>query len=379
MLRYFSCIIFLFVIFNIELFSQKINVGLFVNQHISSLVFIPSGAEYELWGDSIVLGILKPNEAVYLNLDKGKVLLNTLTGKRGVFNKLKFRALSSVASFSCKTINPSNKSRFYDDDFEVFAERNCLTLVNSIDIEKYISGVVESEGGNYAPDEYYKSQAVLCRTYALGHISRHQNEGFQLCDNVHCQAYNGQSTNSSIRKAAFETSGIVAVDADNKYITAAFHANCGGETEDAKNVWVQGLPYLKPVKDNYCRGTKAATWERRIPLADWVAYLQRAGVKVNEQDATYMQCTQLVRQPYYHVNLDSLNFSRIRNDWKLRSSFFSVRVENDIVILSGRGYGHGIGLCQEGAMQMARVGYTYKEILKFYYYNIKLVSSKDVK
>ena len=378
MQRCFSIVFFLFVL-SATLNSQPLRVGIFANQSVTSLVVIPSGGSYALVGDSLSLGTLKANEAIYLNLSNGKVSLNSLSGKRGVFKRLKLNALSQDATFSCKPITPSCSSRFYDDSFEVIAERTRLIIVNQVDIEKYVSGVVESEGGNYAPDEYYKSQAVLCRTYSFAHFSRHENEGFQLCDGVHCQAYNGRSTNSFIRKAAFETAGIVAVDTDNKYITAAFHANCGGETEDARNVWVQGLPYLKPVKDNYCRGTKAATWEKRIALSDWVAYLNRSNMHVTAEDATYMQCTQLTRQHYYRVNGDSLNFSRIRNDWKLRSSFFSVRIENDMVILSGRGYGHGIGLCQEGAMQMARVGYGYREILNFYYFNIKLVPYQNGK
>lgn len=343
-----------------------------VNQQVSTLVFNPSVGKYTIKVDNQVFCTIQANEPAYLNISNGKIRLTTVKGRNTECHSLLFEAASKDAYFSIKPIGLDIPSRFYDDNLKVKLEGKHLVIVNLIDLEKYVSGVVESEGGNFAPDEYYKSQAVLCRTYLLNHLTRHAAEGYELCDNVHCQAYNGRSSNSSIRKASEETRGIAAFDSEGKYITAAFHSNCGGETEDAKNVWLQPKSYLKPVKDKYCRGTKNSTWEKKIPLNDWIQYLQRAGLRVAEGDETYLQFTQINRQAFYKVRKDSISFVRIRGDWKLRSAFFSVRVQGEFVILSGRGYGHGIGLCQEGAMQMARLGFGYEDILKFYYENIYL-------
>jgi stage II sporulation protein D len=88
-----------------------------------------------------------------------------------------------------------------------------LLFVNDVNFEKYIAGVVEAEGGPNAPLEYFKTQAILCRTYAMKYYNKHLNEGFNLCDEVHCQAYKGRvSKNEDILKAAIETSGLVIVD-----------------------------------------------------------------------------------------------------------------------------------------------------------------------
>jgi stage II sporulation protein D len=369
---------YLFVIFNLillfcnRLYAQQIAIGILVNQQVSTLVFNPSVGKYTIKVDNQVFCTIQANEPAYLNISNGKIRLTTVKGRNTECRSLLFEAASNEAYFSIKPVGIDIPSRFYDDNLKVKLDGRHLVIVNLIDLEKYISGVVESEGGNFAPDEYYKSQAVLCRTYLLNHLTRHAAEGYELCDNVHCQAYNGRSSNSSIRKASEVTRGIAAFDSEGKYITAAFHSNCGGETEDAKNVWLQPKSYLKPVKDKYCRGTKNSTWEKKIPLNDWIQYLQRAGLRVVEGDETYLQFTQINRQAFYKVRKDSISFVRIRGDWKLRSAFFSVRVQGEFVILSGRGYGHGIGLCQEGAMQMARLGFGYEDILKFYYENIHL-------
>jgi hypothetical protein len=77
---------------------------------------------------------------------------------------------------------------------------------------------------------------------------------------------------------------------------------------------------------------------------------------------------------YYTVGTDSLEFSRIREDWNLKSAFFSVNYHKDFFILKGKGYGHGAGLSQEGAMNMARKGYHFTEILSFYYHNIRIIN-----
>ena len=140
-----------------------------------------------------------------------------------------------------------------------------VKLINNIEIDNYVAGVVESEVGRSPPPEYFKLQAIICRTYALKNIKRHQAEGFSLCDKVHCQAYNRKPKSELIKKAAVETNNIVIVDSDINLITATFYSNCGGETAKSEEVWRQKLYYLRTVKDTFCVHETNAFWEKEIP------------------------------------------------------------------------------------------------------------------
>ena len=118
----------------------------------------------------------------------------------------------------------------------------------------YIAGVSESESGKKDNIlEYYKVQAIICRTYALKNSGKHIKEGYNLCDQEHCQVYKGRCTNPEILLAVSKTTGIIIVDRYNQPINAAFHANCGGQTLNSEDVWSKPLDYLKSVPDTFCR------------------------------------------------------------------------------------------------------------------------------
>lgn len=180
----------------------------------------------------------------------------------------------------------------------------------------------------------------------------------------------GNSLNPLINKAVIETAGQVVLGRDSLPIMSAFHSNCGGETESSENVWLSGQPYLKKVIDPYCSRSRSARWTKTIPVKLWEDYLRNSGCNFpagSKPDFSYAQVT---RQKNYCTGSFSLPFTKIRDDFNLRSSFFSVQQDGDSVILRGRGYGHGVGLCQEGAMVMAARGFNYRQILQFYYSDI---------
>jgi len=111
-----------------------------------------------------------------------------------------------------------------------------------------------------------------------------------------------------------------------------------------------------------------------MPVGDWINYLRSKGVFVGElQDTSVLEMPLKNRQDYYLFGQDSLLLSVIRDDYKLRSDFFDVSLSGDQIILDGRGYGHGVGLSQEGAMEMARKGYRYTAILHYYYHRIQII------
>src|SRR5690606_6809159 len=100
--------------------------------------------------------------------------------------------------------------------------------------------------------EYFKLQGIICRTYALNNLHTHTIEGYNLCDQVHCQAYHGKTFYEDIVSAVMQTRGIVIVDSDISLITAVFHSSCGGQTVNSEDVWSKSLYYLRAVRDSFC-------------------------------------------------------------------------------------------------------------------------------
>jgi stage II sporulation protein D len=286
---------------------------------------------------------------------------------------------SSEGILRISPVSPSGNAHQYNDDLIISVAFGRLSLINDIEEDNYIAGVVEAEAGPNAEPEFYKAQSVLARTYLYSHYSRHESEGFQLCDGVHCQAYLGRPRrNASISQATHATSGVVVIDKDSSYITAVFHANCGGETESAANAWLGGRPYLVAVKDPFCQNSPSFKWEKTIPLDQWEAYLKDHGFKLKKDVSPgVFDFTQIRRRQFYGIKKDSIPTKQIRNDFQLRSAFFSVIASKTSITFKGKGFGHGVGMCQDGAMQMAKVGYKFDEILRYYFKDISIINLND--
>jgi len=210
----------------------------------------------------------------------------------------------------------------------------------------------------------------------LSNARRHANEGFELCDGVHCQYYKGKTNDAQIIAAGYATRGQVVVDNNLNLITAAFHSNCGGQTVNSEDVWALPMNYLKAVKDTFCLRQPHAGWYRRISTEDWMSYLSLKHKYPVEDSVAYSSAVNydpFGRKVFFVDRNLMIPLKTIRADFQLKSTFFSIEQRSDSVIFKGRGYGHGVGLCQEGAMRMTRVGYSYKDILLFYFKGVHLV------
>jgi len=254
-----------------------------------------------------------------------------------------------------------------------------LLLINTCDIEKYIAGVVQAEGGSGKNEEYLKTQAVIARTYTYKYFNKHIIDRYNLCDDTHCQAFNGLIEDSLIISAVHHTQGLVITTPDSVLIISAFHSNCGGETSPSQYAWVTGQPYLIRVVDPYCQNSQNALWERKIGLKEWIDFLKRNGYSGILSDPSIFNFNQTSRVPDYITGSFSMPLRTIRTGLDLRSSYFSVTVEGDSLLIQGKGYGHGVGLCQEGAMVMAIKGFTFKEIINFYYSGVKIIRIEEVR
>jgi stage II sporulation protein D len=266
--------------------------------------------------------------------------------------------------------------RTYNGSMVISPAGGSMQVVNRVPLEAYTAGVVQAEAGRGHHREYYKIQAVSCRTYALTNQRKHLLDGFELCDGVHCQVYHGRCRSDSIQKAVDATRSLVLVDQDINIIHATFHSNCGGETVNAEDLWSKSEPYLRATRDTFCLGAPHATWKKTLSRAEWLGYLKRRHgldatdtMRLNAVLDYVPQCRDL----YLGNTTPGIPLKHVREDLKLRSTYFSVRSEGDKVELAGRGFGHGVGLCQEGAMRMAKAGRSYMDILHHYYTDVHLV------
>src|SRR5690606_29529659 len=114
----------------------------------------------------------------------------------------------------------------------------------------------------------------LARTFALAHINKHVNEGFSLCDLVHCQAYHGKPRDLDIFRAVEATQGLVAVDNNLDLIVAAFHSNSGGQTANSEDVWGGHTSYLRSIVDTFSMGMPNYSWQKRMHTGEWLGYLR---------------------------------------------------------------------------------------------------------
>ncbi len=358
--------------------AQKIKVGLYHNFNIKTLVFKPLKGAFYLENNEGFKEKIRGNDVIYITLVGEQISIWGIEKHMGLSESIKITPKKETAIFSLEPAFPALDKRRYNGGLSISIHpEDKLTIVNQVNFEKYVAAVVEAESGTRAKPEYYKSQAIICRTYALNHIDRHENEKFNLCDDVHCQVYKGLRTqNKLIAQAVSETNGLVITDEHKQLITAAFHSNSGGYTINSEDVWSAAMPYLRGKKDPYWADQHNSHWTDTIEMGKWINFLDHIGVSLpaNYNPDKLFSFEQTTRVRNITIAGQFVPLKHVRNEFKLRSTFFSMYPKNGKLIIKGRGYGHGVGLSQEGAMKMARMGKTYAEIIDFYYHNVSLLN-----
>lgn len=373
---------FIVVLVNLTTWSQQMRIGVLRDYAVKKIQFSYTTGTYNVYGDSVCLGSLNPNEFFEFSFaETDGVRVRKGSTELGSFTKILLVQQAPKTSITLTTKIPSTKIRKYMDDFELVATNRELRVVNLVDMDHYLSGVVESEGGGKKHLEYYKVQAIMSRTYVLDNGHKHAAEGFDLCDRVHCQAYHSMNRfTPTIDSAVAMTRGVVMEDEHEELAEAFFHANCGGQTCLPEYVWNSSVPYLSTFKDTFCIYTKQATWEKRISKATWRAFLvdNYGFPEFDSIIGPYLYSfEQKERSAFYVSPVLGIPLRDIRTRFNLKSTFFSVQEEGTEVVLLGRGFGHGVGLCQEGAMKMATYDYSAEQIIRFYFPGIHLRNQKE--
>ncbi len=379
-MRKFSIIISFFLLFN-YCFGIDFKIGVLRNVKMKSVLIKATNKPYKILGGMKPLFEIKAKEELKITVINNKVQLKFKDKLIGSYDTLKILKIKDdTAIFSVKGINPVIKQRSYYDELIVFANKNHLTLVNQVDLENYIIGVLESEVGLNRTKDFYKVHAVISRTYALKNQYKFIHEGFQLTDLVNCQVYKGNLyQNKRIIDAVKETKNLILVDENMDYITAAYFSNSGGQTNNVEDVWLKALPYLRSIYDPYSLGGYNYEWEKTIKKKSWLNYLvKNYQFPINDSVALNGACNfkQKIRHKYLIDWVYQIPLTEIRNDWKLKSTYFSIFDKGEYIVFKGKGFGHGVGLSQEGAMKMIDLGYDFLDVLRFYYTDVHLIDMR---
>lgn len=357
--------------------STVIRVELFNNFAIKTLIISPLEGKYMFATDKGIDYKLKKNNIIYFTIIRDSISVWDHEQHLGIFKWIQFTGAARVNAFKIESAMPSLSPRYYEGDLLITARNNELDIENSVPIDSYLAGVVESESGPNAPYEFYKTQAIISRTYLLAHILKQGKDSYKIGDDVNHQVYKGMSLqNPLIKQAVTHTSGLVIIDTLNQLITATFHSNSGGQTLNSEEVWQSETSYLKGTPDPFSLEQRNTYWQDTILVTDWLRYLSENGVDITDDTAKIdnLYFEQDIRKKYYSYKQDTVPLRKIRSDFKLRSTWFSIKPEGNYIIFTGKGYGHGVGLSQEGAMQMARQNYSFIDIINYYYKNVKVIN-----
>ena len=262
--------------------------------------------------------------------------------------------------------------------------------VVTVGVEEYVVGSILAEADIRgldadAAERVARVQAILARTYALANRQRHAHEGFDLCSTTHCQVYRPPDTLSKdnldlAASAAQATAGLVITN-EGLPINALFHADCGGSTSDAAVAWGGPTPpYLRAIGDAFCLLETPTTWRFTLDGADLLGALNhdqrtRVGAHLDALETTEEdRAGRVVSVVIRGERTVSVRGEELRQvltgrfgPHSIRSARFSVERRGDQFVFEGRGWGHGIGLCQRGASARARAGHTAAEIFHHYY------------
>jgi stage II sporulation protein D len=374
-----SILVFSLLFSNIAFGGTFIDIKIFTGYQINSFNFTPVSGKYSVFdADKKVVDILR-DEIITFKIKNDTIYVSKGAKLLGKSTSLNISGSGLLNNFKIRPSNTNVLERNYDDNLQITVLDGYFLIINQVEIENYVAGVVQSEGGGSVKDnDFYLVQAIACRTYALNNIKKHAKEGFNLCDSVHCQQYLGRCKSNEILAATFKTAGDVIVDKNEKMISAAFHANSGGQTINSEDIWKISTSYLKSVEDTFSLKMPNSKWEYKILQANWLDYLSsRFNYPINDPEKRNYALTfkQDTRKIYF---TDSIPLSTIRYDLGLKSTWFSIEQQGANMVFKGRGYGHGVGLSQQGAIRMAQLGYNYLEIIKFYYKDVEVVNYDEL-
>lgn len=343
----------------VQLFSDKNPKSLYLRAEGGDIILIASGNRF----------VLSPGDGeirVYIN--HAFIVVNH---PKGAFRTKRLFIRHQPDTFTM-LFHPELERRYYAGDLFLSANGSFIEVRNTVGLEDYIASVVAGEMPFENP-EALKAQAVIARTYALWSLAKSKNQNFILRDDTFSQVYRGEALNKPrYRKAAESTMGEV-LTWSHKLILAVYHSTSGGSTTGNHHVWSgRALPYLSGVIDHEAsQKSPHFKWEFSVSNDELNAIFGRASfqqeIKITERDESGRVL--LIRKGSSVISGSSFRSQMIRRFGirSIKSTLFDVRKDGDAWLFYGQGLGHGVGLSQWGALGLVESGWSYRDVLRFYY------------
>lgn len=370
-----------------------------ISKNNSIRVLLDESEQLTLTFDNDLRVILKNSQII--NIDKKSILKFSI-----IDNSIKLE-VNRNKFFSDEFILVPQKDDFniingkkYKGNFIVSRDRDKLFLINSLYLEDYIKGVMLKEipkGNNNVNNEAIKAMAVVIRTYALNKINE-SKKLFDTFDDVRDQVYGGASyEDEQINKLVDLTKGKTLFYRE-ELAKVFYHSTCGGKTENIENVFSsEPLPYLKSIQDGdiNCKISPKFQWKesfsesliiKRLKESNYVSSsnlsLQEINIlsrfnsgRVKELEIVLLENNRLKRI-LLHSNKIRFVLKNLKGEI-LPSTNFQIEIKIGKYEFIGKGYGHGVGLCQWGAINLSRLGWNYIDILYFYFPKTEIMKAYD--
>ncbi len=298
----------------------------------------------------------------------------------------KFLLLRSVGN----GVRVSNTGLFGDTILFYKNAKGSLDVINELDLDDYLKGVIPFEGNPQWSLESLKAQAVASRTFALTRMIERHDEEYDVMAGVFSQVYAGKRIENERTNDAIEATKGLVLMYNGKLFPAYFHSTCGGATTAVDLVWpVKPHPALGGVECRFCEKSPHYKWETRILPSEIKEKLAKHGMPVNEVldiktgkiDRTGRAHIFIIKSTWWEKTVDADAFRVWFDPMKIKSNLITrIRLKEDgAFMFKGRGWGHGVGLCQYGMKYLGELGYGYQEILGYYYPGSQVTEVKEFK
>ena len=308
--------------------------------------------------------------------------------------------LDIAAGDACIKLAPTQKelaTACYPGTFHITAKGGLLNAINEVDVEEYLRGVVPYEIGKLDSSRFsaLESQAVAARTYAYKHFGSRESLGFDVYADTKDQVYKGINSATPLTDSAVKATAGIVMTYNGEFIIAYYHSTCGGETETLATWGKPDLPYLQSKPDlredgtPWCNESSYSKWERKFTDKEILTLFKKNGKEANAKVPDFKKLKSITvkdtlksgRILTLAVDTDKGKFE-VRGDkvrWLFKkagtilpSSFFRIEHKKGEWVVTGKGFGHGVGMCQMGVRARAAAGQDFTTILTHYYPGITL-------
>lgn len=241
-----------------------------------------------------------------------------------------------------------------------------LDIINNVQLDDYLRGVLPKEMSPEFPMESLKAQALCSRSFAINNFNKYIKKGYNLDDTTNSQVYYGKDVEEKSTDKAVETTLGEVIKYDGKIAETIFCASSGGYTVSSADAWGgNAVPYLISKEDPY----STHPWEYTLKDSDLkkLNLSDVFGVNLDSMNTSNRVNSISFSTSKGDITMKAKDFRQKIGNTRIKSTLFDIACDNNKIVVKGKGYGHGVGMSQYGAVEMAKKGNNYKDIIGFYF------------